>query len=226
MPRKPAPLPVKISPARDPDSNYLSRAMLSELLTRSMSTLVGIVAKGMAAEALPQRTLTVAGASKPSSTPALDVFDRIVDGINQGTDLSDEFPRLSRLIYAQEARSEVIKQLLLSHDYSRLAKAVRARDRLEELLFTSAMNNDLLPAERVLLLEKLETIVATSQRRIGAESTTVHDIETLLEKIDYSTEAAGASLRKKFAGTSAQGREVVRKLALQVARRVKAATDV
>ncbi len=88
------------------------------------------------------------------------------------------------------------------------------------------MNDDLLPAERVLLLEKLETIVTASQRRIGAESTSIQDIETLLEKIDYSTEAAGATLRKKFAGTSAQGREVVRKLALQVARRVKAATDV
>lgn len=188
--------------------------------------MVGIVSKGMAAEALAQRTLTVAGASRPSTTPALDVFDRIVDGINQGTDLSDEFPRLARLIYAQESRSAVITQLLLTHDYSRLAKAVRARDRLEESLFVSAMNDDLLPAERVLLLEKLETIVTASQRRIGAESTSIQDIESLLEKIDYSTEAAGATLRKKFAGTSAQGREVVRKLALQVARRVKAATDV
>lgn len=222
----PRPASTNVAPKPDPNRDYISRTMLAALLTRSMTTMVGVVSKGMAADALPQRTLTLAGASKVSKAPALDVFDAIVDGINNGTDLSSEFPRLSRLIHAQEQRSEVIKQLLLTHDYGRLAKATRARDRLEETLFTQAMNDELLPAERVILLEKLETIISASQRRIGAESTTVHDIESLLEKIDYSTEAAGANLRKKFQGTSAQGREVVRKLALQVARRVKAATDV
>lgn len=226
MPRPPAPPPAQVSPKPDPNRDYIARSTLAALLTRSATTMVAVIAKGMAAEALPQRVLTLAGASRPTSSPALDVFDAIVDGINNGTDLSAEFPRLSRLIHAQEQRSEVIKQLLLTHDYGRLAKAVRARDRLEETLYTQAMNDELLPAERVILLEKLETVITASQRRIGAESTTVHDIESLLEKIDYTTEAAGAGLRNKFKGTSAQGREVVRKLALQVARRVKAATDV
>lgn len=224
--RSPGSLPVKLAPPADPNRDYVSRSLLANLLTRGMAPLVDLIAKGVAKDALPQRTLTLAGVSRPASSPALDVFDRIVEGINNGTDLSAEFPRLARLIHAQEQRSEVIKQLLLTHDYGRLAKATRARDRLEETLFTQAMNDELLPAERVLLLEKLETIIGTANRRIGAESTSVHDIESLLEKIDYSTEAAGAGLRKKFQGTSAQGREVVRKLALKVARQVKAATDV
>ncbi len=224
MPRLVTPIPVSVPPAPDANRDYISRSLLSALLTKSAQTMVGIVARGMANEALPRRVLTAAGASRPS-TPALDVFDRIVDSINNGTDLTPEFPTLSRLIHAQEQRAEVIGQLLLTHDYGRLAKASRARDRLEETLFTQAMNDDLLPAERVILLEKLDSIIATSQKRIGAESTSVNDLETLLQKMDYATELAGAGLRRKFEGTSAQGREVVRKLALQVAIRVRAATS-
>lgn len=223
MPLK-KPIPVKVSPAPDPSGDYLNRALLAGALSKSSCALSGMFAREAARDALAQRVLTSADAAKASSSKALDVLDSVVSGVLNGTDLSPQYPEIARLIHAQEQRAEVVNQLLLTHDYARVTRATKARDRLEEDLCTMALNGDLLPAEKVLLMEKLDTIVTTTRKGIAAESTSITDIVAMLDKMDYATEIAGAGLQRKFEKTSPQGREVARKLLLNISKRVSAAT--
>ncbi len=225
MPKKlRAPLSVRVTPAVDPSQDYLTRAELSAIATRGASVVVNIVARGMARDIRAQRILTAAGAARPSSSITLDALDTVVDGIVSGRDISASYPTIARLIHAQDSRAEVVGQLLITQDYERLSAAVRARRHIEEALFAQALNDDLLPAERIMLLQELNEIIGTSRKHVVGQSTSVNDVAALLEKLDYTTELAGDALKKKFASTTVQGREVVRKLLLRVSKAVKGAT--
>lgn len=205
------------------DSDYVSRAELSTFAARGAAIVAGIVSRSVATNIVPARIMQAAGASKPSTNAVHDTLDIVADGIVNGKDFSEHYPTIARLIHAQEQRSEVFSQLLVTNDFSRLARAVKARDRLEETLVTAAMNDDLLPAERVILLQELERVIASAQKNVSSQ-TSAGDVALLLEKLDYATEMAGATLRKKFSSTTAQGREVVRKLLTRVSKAVKSAT--
>jgi hypothetical protein len=219
------PIPVKTAqpPARRED--YTARALLAGALTRGAEAFTAIVSRAMAADALPQRVLLASSAAQPESQPVLDALDRVVDSIMNGSDLSPEFPKIARLIHAQDQRAEVISQLVLTQDYKRLAKATRAREKLEETIFTLAQNDELLPAERLLVLERLDNLIRDTRKGISLQSTSIADIRAMLEKIDYATEAAGETLKRKFEKTSPQGREVVRKLITNLDKRLRSATD-
>lgn len=225
MPEPPPSIPVKVNPAPSQANDYISRSLLSSLLTKGACTLVGIFARESADSAIPQRVLTLSGVAKQPKNAALDALDRVVEGVIEGKDLSPHFSEIARLIHAQDRRAEIISQLVLTHDYARIARALRAREQLEESLFAAALNDDLLPAEKVLLLEKLESIVTTSRKAIGAETVSINDIQTMLEKLDYTAEMANAGMGNKLKGTTPQGREIVRKLLVQVSRKVREVSD-
>lgn len=214
---------TEIASASDPNQDYLTRAELSAYLAKGSVMLVRVLSRDDA-DAPIRRVLTAAGQTTPNTTPVLDALDDVVSGIVDGRDITEAYPRIARLIHAQDARAEVVNQLLVTQDYSRLARAMRVRHHLEESILAQAMNDELLPAERVILLEALEQMITTSRKHVAGQSTSVNDVASLLEKLDYTTELAGEALKKKFAKTSVQGREVVRKLLLRVTKAVKEAT--
>jgi len=216
------PIPVKTAApvAPSPDANFNARAMLAGALTRASEALVGIVSRAQAADALPQRVLLSTPVAQKESQPVINTLDRIVDSILNGSDLSSEYGTIRRLVHAQDQRAEIISQLALTQDFKRLSRAMRARETLEESLFTLAENNELLPAERLLVLQMLDPMIRDTRKAISLQSTSIADIRAHLEKIDYATEIAGESLKKKFDKTSKQGREVVRKLALNLVKRI------
>lgn len=223
----PAPIPAVVNPAPDPTGDYVTRAELSAFLTKgATAVVVGVFAKSAASDSLPQRILGLAGAAKPTENRTLNVLDRVIDSIENGTDLAPTFGEIARLIHAQDQRAEIISQLALTQDYRRLTRAMRAQEKLEESLFTAALNDELLPAERILVMEKLEGIISTTRKAIGAQSTSVNDIMAMLEKLDYTAELAGAGMRASMKGTTAQGRELVRKLLTSVNKKVREVTDV
>ncbi len=228
MPSPPQPaIQTTINPAADISGNYIARSELSAFLTRGATAMVvGVFARAAAGDALPQKVLVAAGAASRTANRTLNVLDRVIDSIENGTNLNPEFPEIARLIHAQDQRAEIISQLALTQDYRRLNRALRAQEKLEDALFVAAMNDELLPAERVLLLEKLEGIISTTRKAIGAQSTSINDIQSMLEKLDYKAEMAGAGLRSSMKGTTAQGRELVRKLLVQVSKKVREVTDV
>lgn len=218
------PLRAKVAATPSPLRDYISRAELSTLLTKGAAVAVSVMSRGMADGAQAARVLTQGGVSARGVDPVIDTLDKVAAGIVNGTDLRDVYPTIARLVHAQGQRAEVFGQLMVTSEYPRLARALRARNHIEETLITMALNDDLLPAERVLVLQELETIIGSASKRVAGQSTSVSDITATLERLDYQTEIAGEELKKRFSKTTVQGREVVRKLLLRVSSAVKGAT--
>lgn len=221
-------IPARIEETPPPrEADYLSRAEAGEALLRGAQLAVSdIVSASLSGSAIPERMLLRAGAAKVSGNVVHETLGRIVHGIMSGEKIDDAYPTIARLIHAQEQRAEVIGQLVVTNEFARLATATRVRDLLEEDLFAAAINGDLLPSERVIVLERLDAIVSSAHKNVVNQATSAGDISALLDKLDYATEMAGsASLKKKFADTTAQGREVVRKILTRVNRAVRSANE-
>ncbi len=218
------PLRAKVAAAQSPMRNFIARAELSTLLTRGAAVAVSVMSRGMADGAQAARVLTQAGVATRGSDPVLDTIEQVAAGIVNGTDLKGVYPTIARLVHAQGQRAEIFGQLMVTSEYPRLARALRARNHIEETVVAMAMNNELLPAEQVMVLQELDSIIASASKRVNGQSTSLSDITATLEKLDYQTELAGEELKKRFSKTTVQGREVVRKLLLRVSAAVKGAT--
>ena len=158
--------------------------------------------------------------------PAMTALRAIVQGINNGSDLSAHRQTLNRLLYSQEQRSQVIDQLMMVSDYKRLVELTEARNHLESMLVKSSYRGDLNPAEQLVLLSQLTSITKQVEGKVRSGAQSVSDLETLLRRIDYAANTDSEGLKKKFQQTSPQGREVIRKLTMRLQKAVKEATDI
>jgi len=147
------------------------------------------------------------------SDPVLKILDKVVQGIKHGTDISENQEEISKLILNQESRAELIDNILLTHDYDRLVKYVRARKVLEDFLLLACQRGDLSATEALAFMKIVMTESETIQHRVKAGATSVKDIINLVSKADYAVQAKEADLTKKFDKTTPQGREIIRRLA-------------
>lgn len=143
----------------------------------------------------------------------LKVLDTVVSGIKNGTDISANQEEISKLILNQESRAELIDNILLTHDYDRLVKYVRARKVLEDFLLLSCQRGDLSATEALAFMKIVMSESETLQNRIKAGATSVKDILGLVNKADFALQVKETELSKKFEKTSPQGREIIRRLA-------------
>jgi hypothetical protein len=160
---------------------------------------------------------------KPSDNIVSGLLNTIVRGIERGEDFSHVYPTLHRLLNNQEDRSNVVNGLLVFDDYRRAAQMLEIRNELETELIQAARANKLRPAERIVLLQLVDRRMSAIENRIAGRGTNIEDILSVLEKANYAVEMKGEVLRKKFGETSAQGREIVRKLLTRIGRELKAA---
>ena len=156
-----------------------------------------------------------------AASPALGMLRQVVEAINTGKSLAPSYEQLSRLIHAQEKRAEVIDHLLLTNDYERVINFAEARARIEQDLLTAVYSQHLNPTERMALYTIISQLEKEARGRIKAGSTNVNDIIALLEKIDYSTQAGSEALVRKFADTTPQGREIIRKVTSKLSKTLR-----
>jgi DNA-binding MarR family transcriptional regulator len=164
------------------------------------------------------RDLEERGVPPMDDDVVLNTLQKVVDGIRSGTDISGVQAEVTRLVTNHESRSELIDNLMLAHDYDRLVKYARARARVENLLIRATERDDLTPTEALAFMAIIVQEAKTIQGRIKAGATDVKDVLALLERADYTVTVAQADLAKKFASTTPQGREIVRRLAHKLSR--------
>jgi hypothetical protein len=141
----------------------------------------------------------------------LTTLEAVVNGIITGRSIED--PRkVGQYISNQEARAELIANLVQTDDYRRLVKMMRTRSNLETSLLKSAERDDLNPSERLALLQLISGEISGIAKGVRANATNVADVLGLLEKADAAFDANEDLLTKKFAATTTQGREVIRRL--------------
>lgn len=148
----------------------------------------------------------------------LATLQRVVDGINGGKNLSSDISEIAQLISHQEDRAELIDNLMLTHDYSRLIRYVKARDHLENFLLDCAMRGDLSPAEALAFQKLVMDESSKIMDRVKSGATSVKDIIGLMNKVDYTVTLSEKQLQRQFAKTTPQGREVVRRLTHRLAK--------
>jgi hypothetical protein len=169
----------------------------------------------VAAPAVPPRP--------PSADVALEAIRDLVTGIQEGRSLEPLYPRLSRLIANQERRAEIVDQLFLTSEFDRAVNLASARAQLEYELCLAAYRSDLSVPERLALLDRIVELERDSRNRIKSGAIPVSDLMALVQKADATLAVDEVQLAAKFAKTTPQGREVVRKLALRLGKAARAA---
>lgn len=158
--------------------------------------------------------------------PVFGVVQEVIRGIRDGTKMTHVYDDVMRLTSNQEARAELIDQLMLSHDFTRYADFVAARDDIETDLLLACKRQQLNPIEKVALYREITKIVTGLENRIRGQTSSVKDIVSQLQKVDYAVNASStAELQKRFANTSPQAREVTRKLLTKLRKAVTPPVD-
>lgn len=178
----------------------------AEALEKSLSPAAKVMRE------VVSRHLDETGGADPKIDPVLAVLERVIDGIKTGTDISGAQQEVAKLVTNQESRSELIDSLMMAHDYNRLLKYAQARDHVETLLLDASRRGDLTPTEALAFMSIITAESKVIQARVKSGATDVKDVIALLEKADYTVTNAQVDLAKKFANTSPQGREIVRRL--------------
>lgn len=145
--------------------------------------------------------------------PVLDVLENVVKGIKHGTDISSHEEQIEKLVLNQEQRAELIDNILLTHDYDRLVKYIKARKVLEDFMLLCAERGDLSVTEALAFMKIVHDESETLQGRVKAGATSIKDVVSMLHKVDYAIQANEKGLQKKFDKTTPQGREIIRRLA-------------
>ena len=216
------PVPARVEPLPpapvDPHEFRLLALLspLSKILRTQASESRALVESGAAAPA------AILPPSPPSADVALATGRELVARMQDGRSLEPVYPALSRLIANQERRAQIVDQILLTHEFDRAFTLASARAQIEYELCLAAYRGDLSVPERLALLDRLVTLESDSRNRIKAGATPVSDLMSLVQQAS-AIAVDEAQLAVKFAKTTPQGREVVRKLALRLGKAARAA---
>lgn len=172
---------------------------------------VGVVCDTLARQLLlpQQTTITI-------TDPSIGVLQEVVDSFQNGKSIAHLQGVLSQLTTNQEQRAELISALVLSHDYNRLVKYMAVREHLEDQVMEAALRDDLTPAEKLMMLRLVGDETAALENKVQSSSTGIKDMVSLMNKVDYQLQVGEHSLRAKYAKTTPQGREIVRRLAVRI----------
>lgn len=151
--------------------------------------------------------------AEPKSA-VLDVIEKVVKGIQDGTDLNPELRgEITRLINNQEERAELLNNLTLTHDYSQMVEALKTDAVLKSLLHACARRGDLTPPEALAFYQLNRADLNSLSARVQGGANSVNDVMSLLNKVDYTVQVGHKELERKFKNTTPQGREIIRRLA-------------
>lgn len=152
----------------------------------------------------------------PPAAPAdevLQTLQRLISGLQQGGDISHLKDELAKYVLNQESRAELVTNLVMTHDYNRLNNYMHARASLENILLQAATGSRLTPTQALAFLKIVQEESEIILNRVRAGATNVKDIVGLLNKADFALQTREGELAKKFASTTPQGREIVRRMA-------------
>lgn len=144
--------------------------------------------------------------------PIIDVLDDVVEGILKGDSLEKYHDQIRKYILNQQDRSELIANLLLTKDYRRLVSFVKVRDMLEARLLEAATRSDLNISEIMAMMTIINSQAEKLSGRVEAGASNISDVIALMTKVDYTLQENDTKLKEKLKGTSASGREIVRRV--------------
>jgi hypothetical protein len=154
----------------------------------------------------------------PDMTPddSLTVLNRLVDGFTTGRGLASVQADVDRLTTAQEDRMTLVTSLITQHSLVRMTRFMLARDKLERFMLSATDRGDLTPAEALIFLKMIQADMAEIQTNL--KPVAIKDAKGLVDKADFAQKREGAVALTKYHNTTAQGREIMRKLLYAVSK--------
>lgn len=176
------------------------------------------------ADGSPTESQTLVPLTPTPVDPILDAIEKVISGFKNGESLEPIRDKVRRLITAQESRAELIQSMMVMHDLDRLPKFLAARSRIETFLTECAQRGDLSPAEGMAFLKLIQDEIKDIGANVRSKSTSVRDVEDLVDKADFVAQLSDEQLAKKFEKTSTLGREIIRKVSYRILKAAKNAS--
>lgn len=146
----------------------------------------------------------------------IETLKSLVNRMKSGESVDDLEEDISKYVTNHQQRSELIDNLVQSHHYDRLVAHLEIRDRLEKFLFQCIGENALKPNEALAFLTLITKESQLIESRVRGGTSAISDLERMLTDVDSKVRLDEKSLQKKFAKTSPQTREVMRRVAHQL----------
>jgi signal transduction histidine kinase len=153
--------------------------------------------------------------------PIISTLEGVVSSIKSGEGMATHTEAISRLVANQEDRAGLIQNLLLTHDYDRLIDYVKARRLLEMHMLDCLSRGKLTPTEALAFMRIVQAETETITNHINSGAHDINDVTSMLNKVDYATQASDRDLAKKFRNTTPQDRELLRKIVYKLSKAVK-----
>jgi hypothetical protein len=146
------------------------------------------------------------------SDPAIDALDKVVASIQKGRELKPDYAKIAALISNQEEKARLIDNIILTHEFARLTKFLRARDRIEQILLMTAERGELTPTEIMAFLTWMTGEMKSMLSRVSRGSNPAKDILELLSKVDATFNDNESKLAAQFSETTPHAREIARRI--------------
>ena len=162
--------------------------------------------------------------AKDLSMEILKVFEGVSENLLTGSSLGPLKEDFVKLFSSLEEKNALCEAMLMLYEKHRLIPLLKARAQVSGYLVKCAQRNDLTPAE-ALAFFKIFGDEISSIRESSKEfsSAPLKDVEALLEKIDFNDVGNLRDLAKQFAGTTPQGREIIRRVIHELKMKVEKA---
>lgn len=156
----------------------------------------------------------------PPPSPTITGLKDVMHAIATGTDLTPFKENIERVTSNQPEKGEVVNAYLKQADKEVLVKMVAMRDRAVTIIEHVSARTDMTVSEALVVWKMTSDQIPGLSKNVGTEKPV--DRAHVIEKIDYSKATVERDVRRRWEGTTPQGRELIRKKLWEVKREVLA----
>lgn len=165
------------------------------------------------------------GDEEAPADPNIAVLDEIANGLAHGTSVNHVKDDIIRIASHQAEKTQVVKTVLQAIDLTRVNRFVQVRHTAEVALERAVKRGDLKSTEYVAFLRYSQDELEKIKKELANQSNHMNsfDTQSVIEKVDHARQKVDAQAEERFAGTTPQGREIIRKQLYVVEKALKKA---
>ena len=156
----------------------------------------------------------------PPPSPTIVGLKNVMNAITNGSDLTPFKENIERVATNQPEKGELVNSYLKMAEKETLVKMVVMRDRAVTIIEHATARTDMTVSEALVVWKMTSDQIPGLSKNVGNEKPV--DSEHVIEKIDYNKAAVDRDVRRRWEGTTPQGRELIRKKLWEVKREVMA----
>ena len=143
---------------------------------------------------------------------AVDALEAVVLSVVQSKELRGLRDKIEALVHGSASRADIASGLIDANNLSRLAKHAAARRNLERIILAEANKPEMDLGKAAVLFKLVNEVTTDLEGTVKTRTTEIKDVAGALGKADAVLSSSRADALKKFATTTPQGREIIRRL--------------